>query len=253
MSGRAIITLPINHESVTDFVAPKYSTNSILFDGVDESIQCGTTADIQFADTDPYSISFWAKHSVSAGFKFICGTWDAAADRGYGLSVDNLGRILVIFDAATGGDILIRTTSGPLLDGEWHNIVATYSGSTTAAGFTIYSDGVSQTISTLSDSLGPETGFASNFVIGATADSLLFYDGNLDEVAIYDAELSQSEVDTIYGGGKPASLTSISSIIHHWRCGDGAGDSFPTIVDQEGSLNGTMTNMEAGDIVTDVP
>ena len=77
------------------------------------------------------------------------------------------------------------------------------------------------------------------------------YNGLLDEVAVFNSELSASNVTSIYNSGSPADLTSLSPV-SWWRNGD--GDTFPTLTDNgSGSNNGTMTNMTSGDIVTDVP
>ena len=56
----------------------------------------------------------------------------------------------------------------------------------------------------------------------------------------------------MYNSGAPTDLSSYSTPpTHWWRMGD--GDSSPTITDQVGSYNLTMTNMDSADIVTDVP
>ena len=44
---------------------------------------------------------------------------------------------------------------------------------------------------------------------------------------------------------------SSGNLTHYYRMGD--GDTYPTITDNEGSLDGTMTNMTSGDIQTEVP
>ena len=77
------------------------------------------------------------------------------------------------------------------------------------------------------------------------------FNGEIDEVSIYSRGLTQSEVTSIYNGGVPNDVSSISNIEAWWRMGD--GDTFPTLTDNIGSNNGTMTNMTSGNIVTDVP
>ena len=78
--------------------------------------------------------------------------------------------------------------------------------------------------------------------------------GLMDEVAVWNINLSSDDITRLYNSGNPTDLLSdatSTSLLHWWRMGD--GDTFPTILDSKGSNNGTMINMEVGDIVNDVP
>ena len=66
------------------------------------------------------------------------------------------------------------------------------------------------------------------------------------------------QISVLYNSGEPTNLaadsgsyTSSGDLTHWWRMGD--GDTYPTITDNEGSEDGTMTNMTSGDLVEDVP
>ena len=76
------------------------------------------------------------------------------------------------------------------------------------------------------------------------------FDGNIDEVTIYNAELTSGEVTTLYNSGTP-SEPSTTNLVSYYKMGD--GDTYPTITDNQGSNNGTMTNMGSEDIVLDTP
>jgi len=101
------------------------------------------------------------------------------------------------------------------------------------------------------------TSFANNqdftttndLLIGARRSSAGFFDGNIDEVSIYNVALTQADVDTIYGSGIPSDVSTISGITNWYRCGD--NDTSPTLTDNVGSNNGTMTNFTT--FSTDVP
>jgi len=82
-----------------------------------------------------------------------------------------------------------------------------------------------------------------------------YFDGNIDEVAIFDASMAPAGVSAIYNSGVPTDLSGESNLVGYWRMGDPDGtSSYPTITDQSSNSNdGTMTNMASGDIVTDVP
>jgi hypothetical protein len=74
-------------------------------------------------------------------------------------------------------------------------------------------------------------------------------------VSMFDAVLTITNVNDIYNSGKPGDLAGFGFLIGWWRNGDPTGGAaYPTIVDQSANSNdGTMTNMVAADIVTDVP
>jgi hypothetical protein len=77
-----------------------------------------------------------------------------------------------------------------------------------------------------------------------------FANGLIDEVAIFNTELSASDVTTIYNSAIPNDISSISGLVSWWRCGD--GDTAPTITDNgSGGNDGTMTNFST--FSTDVP
>jgi len=72
---------------------------------------------------------------------------------------------------------------------------------------------------------------------------------------VWNKELSLAEVTEIYNGGAPTNLlahSAAANLVGWLRMGD--GDTFPTLTDNStGGNDGTMTNMEAGDIVNDAP
>ena len=89
-----------------------------------------------------------------------------------------------------------------------------------------------------------------------------FFEGNIDEGSVWNKALTSAELVAIYNGGVPIDLltnagdyVSSSNLQGWWRNGDTAGTSvFQTIEDFSANSNdGTMTNMDSGDIVTVVP
>ena len=121
----------------------------------------------------------------------------------------------------------------------------------------VYLDGVQYVQSVWSGPTGTKAGVTSSFYMGLRGGfTFNGLEGELDEVSLWTVELSQSDVTAIYNSGTPTDLSSsgISGLINWWRNGDPTGTAaYPTIVDQVGSNNGTMTNMTDTQIVTSVP
>ena len=192
-------------------------------------------------------VTYFEKNSSNVGWRFYL-----SANR---LIIELRGT------GGTGDRIRVRTDNNVTYnDGSWHMISCTYDGSGNASGITIYIDGVSETLDIQNDTLTTDTSVAANAAIAArTGGGNNFGPGNIDEVSIWDVELSSANITTIYNSGTPIDLqgqgvSPITTSLNYWaRMGDGPSDSFPTIQDVENSINGTMTNMTAGDIETEVP
>jgi hypothetical protein len=115
------------------------------------------------------------------------------------------------------------------------------------SGINLYLDGNNDTGAT-SGTLSGTISNSTSLQIGARNGGFPF-SGNIDEVSVYNSELSQSDVSAIYNGGVPNDISSLSPL-SWWRCGD--GDTAPTLTDNGSASNdGTMTNFST--FSTDVP
>ena len=137
-------------------------------------------------------------------------------------------------------------------DGLWHHVCSTWN---STEDIKIYLDG---TLKDTTSIAGDFTGSFSSAAIGNNAAGGGFWIGNIDEVSIYNIELSAANVTTLYNDGLPYTVEADSGLIGWWRMGDGTltGDAiatYPTIPDETGNNDGTMTNMTSTDFEADVP
>ena len=86
---------------------------------------------------------------------------------------------------------------------------------------------------------GSDRSYTSGIQIGYTSSK--FFDGNLDEFAIFDGDKT-GIVSTLYNDGVPADLTGLSGLEHWWRMGDNDGGTGTTVTDQAGDENATLQN-----------
>lgn len=232
---------------------------STFFNGVNQYIDCSTEADAQYDGTAAFSISMWQKKVNTAGSQIIVGNTGT-------LSGFNQVGIIAYFDInasnrvqfqINGGGtnrIKVRGVVGAPALGAWTNIVITYDGTQTAAGVNIYVDGSALSLSVQNDGLTLSSASVEPWTLGAKEGGGNPYLGDVDEVALWDVELSAAEVTELYNSGTPSNLASHSqtaNLTHWWRMGD--GDTFPTIADQVGSMDGAMLNMTDDNITGDVP
>ena len=148
-----------------------------------------------------------------------------------------------------------RTGSTTLADGVWSHILVCYDGTLANGSKTrIFINGIdaTSTDSTTATSLN-SSGFGLQ--LGRRDMSpTYFYSGFMDEIAIWSGTDESANVSEIWNGGLPNDLNNLPTAPNPttwYRMGD--GDTYPTILDKNGSANLTMTNMSSANFVTDVP
>jgi hypothetical protein len=233
---------------------PFVNTKSLQFDGVNDYVNIPNSVDLQFGIASAFSVSWWIKTTAAVARDVLQKKINSGQNPGWGTHIDGSQRIQFELRNAVSNRIVVRTSDGTTVNnGNWRNVIYTYSGSGSASGVKIYLDGVLQTLTTVNDTLTSSP--ISNGPLRMCADESgsTTLACNLDEPSIWGKELSQSEVTELYNLGVPNDLQSVSfatDLISWWRNGD--NDTFPTILDQEGANHGTMINMTSGDIETEV-
>ena len=209
------------------------------------------------------SVSLWIKAGLWADTP-TSQTWNygmpvsAATSAQYFPLVSTLNNGAQYFYAR--GDVgpkLISLTAGTFVSGTWYHLVVTSSGSDTK----FYVDSVHK------GTVAADAGDITLTRMGGSTGT--FLDSNMDEVALWDGELSADQVTNIYYG-EASGVTPAGSVgsaktpgdlqtfnaasgtgpLHWWRFGDGDGDVnaaggtpantgvIGTIVDQHSVLNG---------------
>jgi hypothetical protein len=220
----------------TGAVGP-YNEYSLDLDGSNDYIDCGGDADFSFTDgagnDSPFSISAWVKLD-SATQARVAGKGNME----WLFGTDSSNQFNLILWSNDGTSAYLQKYSSVLSTGSWHHIAATYDGSNTAAGITLYLAGSS--VSSTDGSVGTYAGMASQqgaLRIGQWEFNNSVMDGLVDEVAVFNSELSASDVTAIYNSGVPADLTSLSPL-GYWRMGDNDSGTGTTITDQGVDSNG---------------
>ena len=220
--------------STTASFAPAFSnTKSIAFDGTNDYVIFGDVA------WGYGTLSLWFKTEEEESVPLTIGS---------GQFVYLANKIYVNWPKVDG---YLTYNYREYDDGEWHHLLCTFDDSAAK----MYYDG-----SLVETDTGLDT--ASNTAalwFGQYGGGGLYIDGNLDEISWWDdTTLDADAVAAVYNSGAPINLAADSGnydnsgdLTHWWRMGD--GDTYPTIEDNVASLDGTMTNMVSGDIVTVVP
>ena len=144
-----------------------------------------------------FSVSFWFKTSTTGTFQTIFDNGgNTSGSTGFAIIIPTDNILKATFTNSGGGggiDVFTLSTNTTVTDGNWHHCVLTYNDESAK----IYLDNGTPITGTNTE---PFTQAANNLRIGAYyADgTLLEFNGSLDQVRIFNKELSSSEVSTLY-------------------------------------------------------
>jgi hypothetical protein len=249
------------------------STTSVLFNGLTEhAVVSGDPSGLKKEYTDAFSWFAWA-YTTNGTIQHLLTKFDSGDGRGIALYKETTSGIggdpdnqLTVYISNSGANRIIVTTYSSYITNTlsslgWRFVGFTYDGSGLASGVTIYIDGHPVYATIVADTLGANTiDNTTNFQVsgyGGTAGNE--WVGGVDEVMLYDDELTESEVLALWDNYLENKTTPDPTLIgptgdlgEWWQMGD--GDTFPTLSAQiNGAHDLTMTNMVAGDIVTAAP
>ena len=201
----------------------------------------GSTVDATYAlfkEDNAFSVSLWLKSTTSTSVvaipwgRYNGGTTNAP---GVNASFSPTGVNYFFFRNAAGGIMQNNTGTTALWNGDWHHVVWTYDGSGNASGLKFYMDDALVAWTTTGSNLGTASSIqvSSAFILGnreteTSRANSYNYEGKMDEVSLWDVELSLAEVQEIYNSGDPADLNSHSQatkLVHWFRLGDASGDT----------------------------
>lgn len=250
LSDRATVFPPV----------PLTNDKSILLDGVNEYVDVPHSASLAFLDgTVPFSLSCWVKKNGSASGHLMSKL--NASVVGYIFTCTDTQVSVVLIQALFVNGISKLFTLPYNIAGKWSNITMTYNGSKLASGVKVYLNGIEVTNTSVSqDNMTTNFANVGNMGFGGVAalPGNNPYNGNLDNLSLWNVELNQTDINNLYDNGRPPNLSyhpryvaTPSSLVSWWRVGE--SDVYPAINDTIGTNHGTMTNTEAGDVASDAP
>lgn len=213
---------------------------SFDFDGANDYL---TRSPIDQLETTG-SVSVWVKLDSMSANGFIFQIREEEGSNNQIILLWNNGSGVIRGNVKFAGTAnTVDSGSGLENDGNWHHVVLTWaSGSKTSANniTRIYIDG-SQTDS---DAIGNTwNGTAGELVIGRNSiQSNGYFNGHMNDYAIFSDVLTSSEVSAIYNSGAPKDESSHSGLVAYYTM-EAYSDSDTTLADDSGNSNTiTITN-----------
>ncbi len=180
------------------------------FDGTNDYLEIPTATSLHPGDT--FTLSAWVKRSGTGTFDAILGT--GADDFQLAFVNDNIK-----LSRQSTSDVFVSTSTYTDTT-NWHHIVASKNGSTSA---TVYVDGqpIAGTYTNQTIIAG-----SSSVYIGGDGNGADILAGSIDEVRIYNRALSPAEVSQLYA--------SAPGPVAYWKLDDNTGSS---AIDSSGNTN----------------
>ena len=185
----------------------KFSNYSFEYDGVDDYVNSGAST---LSGETALTISAWVyptSYGDATAPSFV--STDASSPRAFYLGLFNGTNFR--FSLSTNGTSLtsLDTASSTVTLNAWQHILVTWD----QINLKLYKNGVLlKTVATTSSSNGTFT-TTNDLLIGARRSSAGFFEGNIDEVAVFN---SVQDASTIYNSGVPSDLSSLSPV-GYWR------------------------------------
>jgi hypothetical protein len=179
---------------------------ALSFDGIDDYVDVDDDPSLRFSQHDSFTISYWALPiSDEHGGWVVCKMQPSAQshcftyETEWNSSISAFG--FTISRANSSSWVPIHTIAGSAPAGSWYHVAAVYDN----RDMKIYLNGqlnVSGIFPYHTDSTPSDNSMAIGArLIISTFESGTFFDGQIDEVAIYDRALSAEEVQQLYYEG----------------------------------------------------
>ncbi len=243
----------ITNDNYTD--SNKETNYALDFDGSNDYVAAdGVTSNLDSSTGLPFTVSAWAYPDTA-----VSGTTACCSKREAIFAFNNSGANLnILFFAQDGStqkfyhhgnaDDSFTGSSNTFESGQWHHIIMVVDSSRN--GKLYVNGGQEATWSNDNNSS------VNRFSIGQEWDGSAsdFFDGKIDEVAVWNVALSAADVTSLYnsGNGLKASANSgnydnSGDLVGYWKFNEGTGS---TLTDStSNSNNGTLTNMDSSDWV----
>ena len=177
------------------------------FDGADDHINISDNNKLSFGDsvtTDrPFTVSAWINMTDATSFNIYSKGSDSAREYSLDLDTNDLLQF-VLFDNTSSVYIGQRTDDNLTADQDsWIHITATYDGSKSTSGISLYKNGRLIASSPLS---AGSYGAMHNQAQGANiarkfTDGTLYANGLIDDVRIFNYALTQQQIKLVYNEG----------------------------------------------------
>jgi hypothetical protein len=166
--------------------------------------------------TSAICVSFWMK-TTDTGVQFIVNEDRTSnPDRNWAILLASNKLNFLVYHTDGTYTQFIRSTALEVQDGNWHNVVFTWDGTTTANAYKTFIDGGNEE-STTATSTGIRNLSPYGLAIGQVQQAAGYpYNGELSNVCVWDTVLENGGEETLYNNGTPLTTAIASDNLKAW-------------------------------------
>ena len=229
------------------------------FDGIDDIIEAP-----RLNLTSAICVSFWMKTTATGVQWIVNEDRTSGTNRNWAILLASNKLNFLVYHTDGTNTQFIRSTASEVQDGNWHNVIFTWDGTTTANAFKTFIDGGNEE-STTATSSGIRNLSTFGLAIGSVQQNAGFrFDGQLSNVAIFNTSLPATgteSVESLYNYGTPPNIASYSGLQGWYELDasatfDGSNWSIPDASSNSntGTSSGmTVANLVQSDLIINAP
>jgi len=237
---------------------------ALNFDGTDDNLSLATESNFDFERTQAFSVVSWVKPNVTrsgveAGYNIFSKLDHLTPFRGFEFGIDwnqeaklNKSTLKFFLINTFMTNFIDVNGNTDLQNGIWYHLAVTYDGSSTASGTKMYIDGASEAVTANYNNLNATTLNNITPRIGSRNAAGVYMKGSIDDVRVYNRELSATEIANLYASGETKINSSTNTQLTNTQLTNGLVGLWSfnghdirgtTAYDRSGQgNNGTLTN-----------
>ncbi|WP_089354861.1 LamG-like jellyroll fold domain-containing protein [Ekhidna lutea] len=223
-----VTTAVLNPPSSYPLLGTTDPGDALDFDGVDDHV----VVDDIFDAIDSLSIEVWINPSSAQGGEGIIVS-QSTSSVAEGWELRRIGTTIQLTFRSSNSTQY--TASNTLTPDTWQHVAGVWDGS----NIIVYVDGVAGSSAGTAGNI-PDN--ARNLIIGNHDGNARFFQGQIDEVRIWNAALTQTEITTYANANTVLFHPNYSDLLAYYRFDDGTGSTI--LEDVFGNNDGTLTNMD---------
>ena len=178
------------------------------FDGVNDYIQAGDSNSLDISG--PLTISAWARFNASNGVRCLVAKHDDLSARAYNAYFEN-GILFVQFTSDGNGQHFSSRSAASVSSAQWTHYVVTWDG-TLNSHVNMYVNGVAVSVIIANPGMTGTTIYNSALPlrVGSKSNGGWPFSGAIDEVYLYNRELTAVEIASLYAGGNGTNVPTVN-------------------------------------------
>ncbi|MCA9059906.1 MAG: LamG domain-containing protein, partial [Planctomycetaceae bacterium] len=211
--GNANDSIGSNHGTLQNgalTVAGGKDGSAFFFDGINDRVSIANESQFDFVEQQ-FSVDLWFRTSKTGALQHLISKGNGSGYQ-WGVRVNSANKLVAGFWDVTGNNVYAVESGSSVSDGQWHHVAVVMDTRVASESVLLYLDGIQQTNITNNSATRNYTGDAgASVMIGGRADGVGYFDGLIDDVAVYNRALTVDEMLASYrsaGGSKGGNVVS---------------------------------------------